>query len=109
MAGAVGVAGARVGSLLDPLEAEELAAEDEGVAKLQAVFVSELEEGAVERLEVFDPEGFIRGGELGVSRRQQGICGEGEVCLSSDDQRVERKRRGGSVGAIVPELQQPES
>jgi hypothetical protein len=60
-------------------------------------------------VEVFDEDRIIRRGELCVSRREERVCGEGEVCLSSDDQRVERKRRGGSVGAIVPELQQPES
>jgi hypothetical protein len=95
--------------MLDPFEAEELATEDEHIAKLQAMFVAELEEGSVERLEVFDLDGFVRGGEFGVSRRQHGVCGEGEVSLSSDNKFLERKWRGGSVGAIVAQLQEPES
>ena len=73
------------------------------------MFIAELEEGSVERVEVFDLDRIVRRGDLCVSRREERVCREGEVSLSSDHELREGELRGVSVGAVVAELQQVEA
>ena len=73
------------------------------------MLVAKLEEGTVERVEVFDEDRIVRCGDLRVSRREERVCGEGEICLSSDDELCERELRGVSVGAVFAELKELEA